>query len=77
MIPASPGARITLPDAGSDWRQSWRDAVTDAGELLALLGLIGRRRDGLACQSEPLSVPIAIRAISRAARFRCQIATWP
>ncbi|RCS31051.1 EF-P beta-lysylation protein EpmB [Rhodanobacter denitrificans] len=41
MITASPGARIT-PDAtaaGADWRQLWRDAVTDAGELLALLGL--------------------------------------
>lgn len=27
------------PEGGSDWRQSWRDAVTDGAELLALLGL--------------------------------------
>ena len=38
MITASPGARITPPTAG-DWRQQWRDAVTDPAELLALLGL--------------------------------------
>jgi L-lysine 2,3-aminomutase len=38
MITASPGARITsgvLPD----WRQLWRDSVTDARELLSLLDL--------------------------------------
>ena len=41
MITASPGARITRPEIStvSDWRQLWRDAVTDAGELLTLLGL--------------------------------------
>ncbi|MDE1962850.1 MAG: EF-P beta-lysylation protein EpmB [Xanthomonadaceae bacterium] len=40
MITASPGARIT-PDGApaGDWRQQWRDAVTDSAELLALLGL--------------------------------------
>jgi EF-P beta-lysylation protein EpmB len=38
MITASPGARIT-PAAVGDWRQQWRDAVTDPAELLALLGL--------------------------------------
>jgi EF-P beta-lysylation protein EpmB len=37
MITASPGARLSH-DA-IDWRQAWRDSVTDAGELLALLGL--------------------------------------
>ena len=41
MITASPGARITpaAPQANGDWRQLWRDAVTDAGELLRLLDL--------------------------------------
>lgn len=39
MITASPGARITSPATSTDWRQLWREAVTDAGELLALLGL--------------------------------------
>ena len=38
MITASPSARITA-SASSDWRQLWRDAVTDVHELLALLGL--------------------------------------
>ena len=41
MITASPAARITdataLPLA--DWRQLWREAVTDPRELLALVGL--------------------------------------
>jgi L-lysine 2,3-aminomutase len=39
MITASPGARITSPAPPTDWRQLWREAVTDATELLALLGL--------------------------------------
>jgi len=40
MITASPGARITPAGAApGDWRQQWRDAVTDPLELLALLGL--------------------------------------
>ena len=41
MITASPGARLTRPETStaSDWRQLWRDAVTDTGELLAMLGL--------------------------------------
>jgi L-lysine 2,3-aminomutase len=38
MITASPGARITSP-ASADWRQLWRDAVTDGRELLDLLEL--------------------------------------
>lgn len=41
MITASPGARITstTPVGSSDWRQQWREAVTDARELLSLVGL--------------------------------------
>ncbi|HUW52266.1 MAG TPA: EF-P beta-lysylation protein EpmB [Rhodanobacter sp.] len=41
MITASTCARITPSAAAepTDWRQLWRDAVTDTGELLALLGL--------------------------------------
>jgi L-lysine 2,3-aminomutase len=38
MITASPGARIT-PTAAPDWRQLWRDAVTDGRDLLRLLDL--------------------------------------
>lgn len=41
MITASSGARITSATAmpAGDWRQLWREAVTDASELLALLDL--------------------------------------
>ncbi len=41
MITASPGPRITPPASTppADWRQLWREAVTDAGELLELVGL--------------------------------------
>jgi EF-P beta-lysylation protein EpmB len=38
MITASPAARIT-PAVARDWRQLWREAVTEPAELLALLGL--------------------------------------
>jgi EF-P beta-lysylation protein EpmB len=38
MITASPGARITSP-ASADWRQLWRDAITDSRELLDMLEL--------------------------------------
>ena len=38
MITASPGARIT-PGTAPDWRQQWREAITDPAELLAQLGL--------------------------------------
>lgn len=38
MITVSPGARITSP-APADWRQLWRDAITDSRELLAQLDL--------------------------------------
>ncbi len=37
MITASHAARLSPP--GSDWRALWRGAVTDAHELLALVGL--------------------------------------
>lgn len=36
MIPATP--RFAQPEA-SDWRQAWREAITDGHELLRLLGL--------------------------------------
>lgn len=41
MITASPGARITsaAPPPLADWRQLWRESVTDAAELLRLVGL--------------------------------------
>jgi EF-P beta-lysylation protein EpmB len=58
MITASPGARITpAPGAPAvDWRQLWREAVTDAGELLALLGL-----SPLAAQLPPADAGFALR----------------
>jgi len=42
MITASPHSRLSSPASG--WRELWRDAITDAGELLQLLGL-GERTD--------------------------------
>lgn len=37
MITASPHVRLSPP--ASDWRELWRDAITDAGELLQAVGL--------------------------------------
>ncbi|PWK87650.1 EF-P beta-lysylation protein EpmB [Fulvimonas soli] len=37
MITASPSARLSPPAV--DWREPWRDAITDARELLETLGL--------------------------------------
>lgn len=37
MITASPSARLSSPVA--DWRELWRDAITDAAELLEAVGL--------------------------------------
>ncbi|WP_426702532.1 EF-P beta-lysylation protein EpmB [Rhodanobacter sp. Col0626] len=42
MITASPSARLTPPAA--DWRELWRDAITDTVELLHAVGL-GDRLD--------------------------------
>jgi EF-P beta-lysylation protein EpmB len=42
MITASPAARLSSPAA--DWRELWRDAITDAAELLQAVGL-GDRAD--------------------------------
>jgi len=40
MITASPHARLSSPTPG--WRELWRDAITDPGELLQAVGLGGR-----------------------------------
>src|ERR1700754_4462480 len=40
MITASPTSRLSSPAPG--WRELWRDAITDAGELLAAVGLAHR-----------------------------------
>jgi EF-P beta-lysylation protein EpmB len=42
MITASPGTRLSAPLA--DWRELWRDAITDVSELLEQVGL-GYRSD--------------------------------
>jgi EF-P beta-lysylation protein EpmB len=42
MITASPHPRLSSPTPG--WRELWRDAITDAGELLQAVGL-GDRTD--------------------------------
>ncbi|RDS84817.1 EF-P beta-lysylation protein EpmB [Dyella monticola] len=39
MITGSPGARITPPSTQDDWRQLWRQSITDGRELLSLLDL--------------------------------------
>jgi L-lysine 2,3-aminomutase len=60
MITASPGARITSGPSvtGTDWRQSWRDAVTDGDELLSMVGLKHLRgRLPAADAGFPLRVP--------------------
>ncbi len=58
MITASPGARITpaLATPDTDWRSLWREAVTDASELLALLGL-----SALATRLPPSDAGFALR----------------
>ncbi|SKC03429.1 EF-P beta-lysylation protein EpmB [Luteibacter sp. 22Crub2.1] len=40
MITASPTSRLSSPSPG--WRELWRDAITDAGELLRAVGLDAR-----------------------------------
>ncbi|MEO8777697.1 MAG: EF-P beta-lysylation protein EpmB [Rhodanobacter sp.] len=42
MITASPSTRLSQPQA--DWRELWRDAITDPAELLQAVGL-GERTD--------------------------------
>ena len=42
MITASPSARLSLP--ATDWRELWRQAITDPAELLQAVGL-GERSD--------------------------------
>ena len=42
MITASPSARLSPP--ATDWRELWRDAITDPAELLQAVGL-GERTD--------------------------------
>lgn len=54
MITASPSARLSPP--ATDWRQLWREAVTDPAELLALLGL-----QPLAAQLPPNDAGFALR----------------
>jgi EF-P beta-lysylation protein EpmB len=40
MITASPTSRLSPPSRG--WREIWRESITDAGELLAAVGLAHR-----------------------------------
>ena len=56
MITASPTSRLSSPVTG--WRELWRDAITDAGELLEAVGL-GHRTDLLPPDDAgfPLRVP--------------------
>lgn len=56
MITASPASRLSAPATG--WRELWRDAITDAGELLHAVGL-GHRTDLLPPDDAgfPLRVP--------------------
>ena len=55
MITASTGARITSP-APADWRELWRDAVTDPHELLRLVDL-----ERLSAQLPPDDAGFALR----------------
>jgi EF-P beta-lysylation protein EpmB len=53
--------------APADWRRSWREALRDPGELLALLGLetLAGRISGTAAAQFPLRVPRAFVARMR------------
>ncbi|HEY4091952.1 MAG TPA: EF-P beta-lysylation protein EpmB [Luteibacter sp.] len=56
MITASPTSRLPTPAQG--WREAWREAITNAGELLQAVGL-GHRADLLPADDAgfPLRVP--------------------
>lgn len=54
MITASPSSRLSPPQP--DWRELWRNAITDAGELLEAVGL-----DGLADRLPPGDAGFALR----------------
>jgi len=64
MITASPTSRLSSPVTG--WRELWRDAITDAGELLEAVGL-GHRTDLLPPDDAgfPLRVPRGFAARMR------------
>jgi EF-P beta-lysylation protein EpmB len=64
MITASPTSRLSPPATG--WRELWRDAITDAGELLQAVGL-GHRTDLLPPDDAgfPLRVPRSFAARMR------------
>lgn len=64
MITASPTSRLSPPVTG--WRELWRDAITDAGELLQAVGL-GHRTDLLPPDDAgfPLRVPRGFAARMR------------
>ncbi|QWT20889.1 EF-P beta-lysylation protein EpmB [Bacillus sp. NP157] len=64
MITASPTPRLPTPAQG--WREAWREAITDAGELLAAVGL-AHRTDLLPADDAgfPLRVPRAFVARMR------------
>ncbi|HVI54279.1 MAG TPA: EF-P beta-lysylation protein EpmB [Luteibacter sp.] len=64
MITASPTSRLSPPVTG--WRELWRDAITDAGELLRVVGL-GHRTDLLPPDDAgfPLRVPRGFAARMR------------
>ena len=64
MITASPTSRLSSPSPG--WRELWRDAITDAGELLRAVGL-GDRVDLLPPDDAgfPLRVPRGFAARMR------------
>jgi EF-P beta-lysylation protein EpmB len=62
-----PQQRIDAVPAAADWRRTWRDAVRDPRELLALLGLeaLADRVSDAAAAQFPLRVPRAFVARMR------------
>jgi L-lysine 2,3-aminomutase len=66
MITVSPGARITStsPSAQPDWRQLWREAVTDSRELLDLLQL-GHLADRLPAQDAGFALRVPRGFVAR------------
>ena len=62
MITASPGVRLSSP--ASDWRELWRDAITDTSELLRTVGL-GDRPDLLPADDAGFAIRVPRGFVAR------------
>lgn len=65
MITASPHSRLS--PAAPDWRELWRDAITDTGELLQAVGL-GHRSDLLPADDAGFALRVPRGFVARMGR---------